>query len=335
MSDGRDDEPVEHQQDDAEWEEERPRSLFSTLWFRALLILVVLGAAAAVSMPYLTNTSETSQQSQAPDGSTPAPAAQSDPAMTSGTAGAATLSSASTPADTASATQRVSPPVPPRPSAPAPTGMAKDANPSDTRKPDAPARRMAKAPDVNAAARRPAATGDWFVQVGAFRDRTTAERTANALKQRGYTVEQSTTARRGTAGPITTSTPATPAAGVDRYDVIVTGAAANEITQRLSSRGLAVESVRDGAVVKPSLALRDAVALSNDLRSEGYKVNVRRVAKRTAPKPAPAMTAVATAAGETLHRVRVGAFPDRAAAAQAADRLRQLGYGVYIARGRE
>jgi cell division septation protein DedD len=335
MSDGRDDEPGEHQQDDGEWEEERPRSLFSTLWFRALLILVVLGAVAAVSMPYLTDTSGTSQQSQAPDGSPSAPAAQADST-------AATPAAASTPADMTSTTQRVSPPVSPKPSAPAPASTAKDASPSDARKPDAPAGRVAKAPDANAAARRPAmklagtASGDWFVQVGAFRDRATAERTANALKQRGYTVQQSTTsARRGTTAPTTTATTATTAAGIDRYDVIVTGAAANEITQRLSSRGLAVETVRDGAVVKPSLALRDAVALSNDLRSEGYKVNVRRVGKRAAPKAVPAMTATATAAGETLHRVRVGAFADRAAAAQAADRLRQLGYGVYIARGRE
>jgi cell division protein FtsN len=334
MSDGRDDEPVEHQQDDAEWDEERPRSLLSTLWFRALLILVVLGAVAAVSMPYLTETpGTTTPVAQAPDGAGAAPAAQSGSTVTAAGAGAVTAAPSPTPADTGSM------PATTTKDAVARREPAKTGTVAATTK--ASAKRVANAAEVKGAARRPeatpgsAATGEWFVQVGAFRDRATAERTASALKQRGYTVEQSTTAAR--RGSTASTTPARAALGVaaagggDRYDVVVTGAAAKEITQRLSSRGLAVESARDEAVVKPSLALRDAVALSNDLRSEGYKVNVRRVAKR-APAKAAAATVVA---GDTLHRVRVGAFADRAAATQAADKLRALGYGVYIARGHE
>jgi cell division protein FtsN len=49
----------------------------------------------------------------------------------------------------------------------------------------------------------------------------------------------------------------------------------------------------------------------------------------SAPSPAPA----AGEGGQTLHRVRVGAFTDRAAATAAARELESKGFKPYIARG--
>jgi hypothetical protein len=73
-------------------------------------------------------------------------------------------------------------------------------------------------------------------------------------------------------------------------------------------------------VVKPSLPLRDAVALSKDLAVEGFKVQVRR-AGGSMGRALRRLTAGAAAApsegGSELHRVRVGAFADRAAALDA------------------
>ena len=45
---------------------------------------------------------------------------------------------------------------------------------------------------------------------------------------------------------------------------------------KLYAKGLSTEPARDGVVVKPSLPLRDAIALSKDLAAEGLKVQVRR-----------------------------------------------------------
>ena len=36
-----------------EYEEQAPRSIFSTLWFRALLAVLVLGILAVVAVPYV------------------------------------------------------------------------------------------------------------------------------------------------------------------------------------------------------------------------------------------------------------------------------------------
>jgi cell division protein FtsN len=86
--------------------------------------------------------------------------------------------------------------------------------------------------------------------------------------------------------------------------------------------------------VKPSLPLRDAVALSKDLAVEGFKVQVRRSgASGSVPAVVSAPTPVPSEDGQALHRVRVGAFQDRAAAVAAARELESKGFKPYIARG--
>src|SRR5215470_7228086 len=43
----------EHDYDDERFEDEGRRSIFSALWFRAILVVVVLGVVAAVAVPYV------------------------------------------------------------------------------------------------------------------------------------------------------------------------------------------------------------------------------------------------------------------------------------------
>ena len=114
---------------------------------------------------------------------------------------------------------------------------------------------------------------------------------------------------------------------------IVSGRAATEINTKLAAKGLASEPTGDGVRIRPSLPLRDAVALSKDLGSEGFKVQVRRGGGASAAATSPA--ASASADGATLYRVRVGGYPDRAAAQTVVRELREKGYEPFIAKGRE
>jgi SPOR domain len=194
----------------------------------------------------------------------------------------------------------------------------------------------AKAP---ASAATPTAGGPFWVQVGAYKDPDTAKRVATALRDQNYKVEQTDTqvsAKAAAAAAASSSTAPSPAASPgDLYDVHVSGMSAVELTKRLSAKGLAAETAGGTVVVKPSLPLRDAVTLSKDLAVDGLKVQVRRAGSGPTPST-PATPPPATAsAGETLHRVRVGAFTDVAEARAAAKELEAKGYKPYIARGNE
>src|SRR5438046_1327490 len=115
--------------------------------------------------------------------------------------------------------------------------------------------------------------------------------------------------------------------GSDRYDVFVGGGTVEEITAKLSLKGLTSEPARDGVVVRPSLPLRDAVALSKDLAATGLKAQVRRAGSSASAASASAMNGD----GAGLHRVRVGPYPDRAPAASALTELEAKGYKPFIA----
>src|SRR2546429_677095 len=95
-----------------------------------------------------------------------------------------------------------------------------------------------------------------------------------------------------------------------------------------TARGLPTEPGRGGGVVRPGLPLRDAVALSKDLAAMGLKVQVRRSGAAASPASTPA----ANPGGDGLHRVRVGPYPDRAAATSALKELEAKGYKPFLAR---
>jgi len=166
-----------------------------------------------------------------------------------------------------------------------------------------------------------AAAGPYWVQVGAFKDPDTAKRLAARLREQGFRVEQSITAK-GVGAPA----PATPAAPGDRYNVLVSGASAADVDAKLAVKGMTSESTAGGVVVQPSLPLREAIALSRDLADAGLSVQVRRAG-------GPAPRAGDTGSGETLHRVRVGGFADRDAAMTSLKKLQAKGFTPFIARG--
>jgi cell division septation protein DedD len=293
--------------------DEPPRSIFSSLWFRALLVIVVLGVIAVVAVPYLLDMVNPPVAKQI----AVQPAAPPTPPRPS----------ASSPAP---AQPPATPEAPPATSAPTPlpdkpVEAAKPAPPA--RAEPAPAQVAAAKPAVTAPAKakRPAATGPFWVQVGAFKDQAAAKRLADRLREQDFKVVESVKAGSGTAPA---SAPSNMPA--DRYNVFVSGMAPAELTTKLTAKGLAADAVAGGVVIKPSLPLRDAVTLSRELAGEGLRVQVRRAAATT-----PATTPAKATAGDTFYRVRVGSFPDRAAAQTALKELGAKGYKAYIARGGE
>jgi DedD protein len=272
--------------------------------------------ATAMAKPSAISSSATPVAAESRPGARAVPEAKAEP-QRSGTSGGAKGNSA------AAAGQKVA-----RPSAAKPTSAAKPESAAKT----APRRVVAKATTPTAVG------GSYWVQVGAFRDAESARRLAAKLREENFKVEESLR-RIGGGGPSTTGAPAvkgTPPAGTaDQYDVLVSGMSVEELNRRLGGKGLAAEgSGAAGLVVKPSLPLRDAVALSKDLAVDGFKVQVRRAsAAASAPAIVSSPSPEAGQGAQSLHRVRVGAFADRTAAVAAARELEGKGLKPYIARG--
>jgi hypothetical protein len=239
-------------------------------------------------------------------------------------------------------------PAPPRPAPPESTGKTAAAVTDSPAKPPAAASKSepkaatatkpsSTKPAVAKATAPAAASGPFWVQVGAFKDPETAKRLATKLRDANFKVEESVRSAGAPSAPAATKAakPApTAPSGSDQYDVFVTGMSVEELNKKLSGRGLAAETSGAGVVVKPSLPLRDAVALSKDLATEGFKVQVRRAGgAAAAPSVTPPAPSASQEGGTPLHRVRVGAFTDRAAALAAARELEAKGYKPFIARG--
>ena len=342
---------AEQERDDFEYDP--PRSIFAATWFRALLVLIVVGVAGAVAVPYALDwmnppplaetgaavqsaplpvappaassapSSETKEPAGAPVAAVPAAPAPQQRAVAQGDA--TTAASAPTPEPA-----KTEPAEPAKPDArPAPVAAKPDAKPSDARAAsDPPGRKPARATRTA----QPAAGGAWWVQVGAFKDAQTAQRVADKLRAANFQVQESTVTRTAAAARPRTATPAGGGGTAEQYDVFVTGMPAPELTGRLTTKGLASEVSGRGVVVRPSLPLRDAVALSKDLAAEGLKVQVRRAGSDAGVSPSAA-PATPGGAETTLHRVRVGGFGDRAAATAAMRDLESKGFKGFLARG--
>jgi cell division septation protein DedD len=327
----------EQDYDDERFEDEGRRSIFSALWFRAILVVIVLGVVAAVAVPYVLELAnqpapktaalgkpETPPMSapaappappvaSAPAPSMPAPERSATPSTSEGTASA--------PAPMTPATDKPAAAAPKKPESNKPVVASKSA-----------------APKEPAAARAPSATGaggDYFVQVGAFKNPETAKKLAVRLREQKYNVEETSASGVKSARSASPSAPpaSAPATASDRYDVHVSGGAPADINAKLSAKGLSTEPSGGGVVVRPSMPLRDAVALSKDLAVDGLKVQVRRAPGGSAPAPAAASSAPAAPSDGTLYRVRVGPFDDKSTATSTLRELEQKGYSPFIARG--
>ena len=304
------------------------RSIFAALWFRVILVLIVVGVIGALAVPYVLDVVSPPAAPKPATLAKPTPSAVATPAPPPAPAAAPVPALAPTPAEApAPKPPAVAPaPMPAEPaSQPAATEEKQAERPTTTKPAKQSARRVAKAQATPAAPAR----GAYWVQVGAFKDAESAKRLAARLRDQSYHVEESATASATRQNP--GSTPAPPpggGSGSDRYDVFVGGGTVEEITAKLSLKGLTSEPARDGVVVRPSLPLRDAVALSKDLAATGLKVQVRRAGSSASAASASAMNGD----GAGLHRVRVGPYPDRAAAASALKELEAKGYKPFIAR---
>lgn len=185
----------------------------------------------------------------------------------------------------------------------------------------------AKPAETTAGAR----TGDmYWIQVGAFRDGETAARVVQRLRAQKYSVHESVITRQPEGSDTAPVAPAAPTRD-DRYEVVVTGGSPTEVSAQLTAKGLTSRSAAEGAVITPGLSLGEAVALSKDLSREGMSVRVRRIDAVAAVPP----RGRSAAARETLHRIRVGSFTDRAAAEAALKDLKARGYRPVLTRGNE
>lgn len=318
--------------DEARFEDEGRRSIFSALWFRTILVVVVLGVVAAVAVPYILELANQPPPKPTivvrPEPLAPPPAPVAPPPA-----------SVTTPVPPPAAEK---PPVvekPPVAERPAPSSPMSASEKPAAKKADASKSAVAKEPAAPRSTKGTAAKvvaapgGAYFVQVGAFKSQESAKRLATRLRELKYNVEESSMSgaqpgRSDAASPRAGAAPA----GSDRYDVYVTGGAPADITAKLTAKGFTAEPSSGGVVVKPSLPLRDAVALSKDLAVDGLKVQVRR-AGASAPASAPSAGGAAMSGGDSLYRIRVGPFDDRAAATSTLRELEQRGYTPFIARG--
>jgi hypothetical protein len=354
-------------------DDDAPQSIFAATWFRVVLVLAVVAIAGALAVPYVLDAVNPPvtpviavTNPRAVSGTAPATPSPKAPASTLAQAPAAAPAPTTGAPPSASAPPAATAPAKPRETTAAPT-MPKPSASTEAAKPAVPAKELEKAttmppvtkaerpaPPSAAAGDRGAATrpaparasaaegGDYFVQVGAFKDASIAKRVAATLRAQNYPVEESvkrvsgaTVAEAPRPAP---RAPATTSSGADRYDVIVTGGTPAEINTKLAAKGLAVEPAGDGVRIRPSLPLRDAVALSKDLNNDGFKVQVRRGGAPVTTTPAPVRPPAVSDAdggGDTLHRVRVGGYPDRATAQGVLRALQGKGYQPFIAKGRE
>ena len=333
------------------YDEATPRSIFAATWFRAVLVLIVLGVVGAVAVPYILDAmnappKSTTASRPSPTGtppSTPAPTvAQATPTPPTPAAPAAPPATPAPSPTSPSITQPTAPAVPDKPSEsketatmpPVPAAKPEAGEPTK-REPKAPPARQAasgstaskagpKMAKATASPTGPAAGGQWFVQVGAFKDPDTASKVATKLRGDNYKVDETT---RGGSAMVAAAT--TPPSDGDHYDVIIAGQSPAELTRRLASRGLTAEATPNGAVVRPSLPLRDAVSLSKELAVDGSKVQVRRASGAAA---APRASTASSGGAETLHRVSVGGFADRATAVATLKELEAKGYKPFLTR---
>jgi cell division protein FtsN len=363
------DDPTDEQEE--LYEDVPPRSIFAAPWFRVVLVVIVLGVIGAIAVPYALDWMNPPPPPRSAATQTPTMPSLVDKPSTEQAPSETAPSEKASASDKKDSTLLPAPgatsSAPPATSRPEPKSVAKATPSTESKAPsteskitDSPSQRAAKPapskpqvavktdPATKPSTPKPAAakatapaptTGgaSYWVQVGAFRDAEAAKRLAGKLRDENFKVEQSLKRTGGSSAPAATPPAGSSStmSGADQYDVFISGMSADELNRRLAGKGLAAEPSGNGVVVKPSLPLREAVALSKDLAVEGFKVQVRR-AGTTTPVVTPPPAAAARASGEggvTLHRVRVGSFDDRAAALAAARELEAKGYKPYIARG--
>lgn len=194
--------------EDEEQEEYGQRSIFATGWFRAVLVLLVLAVVAVIAVPLIGGWFEPTPPPKVTTkpgepASTPAPVPSTPPpASAPATPSVSQMPSAAAPPATPPPAAAPTPPptlAPPSPppavSTPTPAPARPEMPPATASKPSK-APEKAKAPERTAAvtpgksAAKPAASsGNYWVQVGAFKESGNAEGLARKLRSEGYSVQ--------------------------------------------------------------------------------------------------------------------------------------------------
>ncbi len=306
MSPERDD--YEEEEEEYEEEEEEPRSIFANPWFRAALAVLILAVAGVLALPYVQEywgapskpSVTATKPPQPPVAKPPAPPTPPPPAPATPPVATSAAPAPPAPAPKVAEKPAEKPAEPARRAAPAAPTPAPKVAEKPVEKPAAAPKVAAKPPEPAAAA---PAKGDYWVQVGAFGDAKNATRLAAGLTVQNYPVQQATVTR-GSAKP-------------GGNEVFVAGAKQRDVYDKVKAKGYQVDAVKGGAVVRPALPLKEAVALSKELAEAGMDVKIRRVG---GPKA-------------TFHLVRVGGFTDRKEAETAQKELAGKGVPGIIVKG--
>jgi cell division septation protein DedD len=211
--------------------------------------------------------------------------------------------------------------APPKTATERPPTKAEDTAPTKAAdKPAAPSRVVAKAdapsrPAAVASAKpsAEAASGNYWIQLGAFKDQKNADALAKTLREAGFPI-QVTPIRSGGGGENK---------GVAlQHELFVTETSVDKVNAALKGRGTA-QPVSGGVAVKPAFSLQDAMTVSKRLTDEGLKVVIR---------PAGGLATPSQGQG-TLHAVRAGGYSDRTSALAARDELAAKGHQGFLAEG--
>jgi septal ring-binding cell division protein DamX len=200
--------------EDEEQEEYGQRSIFATGWFRAVLVLLVLAVIAVIAVPLIggwfeptppakvtTKMPEPAKPSEPPAATSPVPSTPTPPsaAQTPSTPTPPPFMGQGPSQTPPARTPPATPPATPAPTTPPAATSTPALPPSATTK----APEKAKAPERTAAATpsksasKPAAStgGNYWVQVGAFKNSQNADGLAKSLRSAGFQVQVSTVTR--------------------------------------------------------------------------------------------------------------------------------------------
>ena len=156
-----------------------------------------------------------------------------------------------------------------------------------------------------------AASGNYWIQLGAFKEQKNADALAQTLRDAGFPI-QVTPIQRGGGGD----------KGEARHELFVSEASVEKVNAALKGHGRG-QLAAGGVAVKPAFSLQEAMTVSKRLTDEGLKVVIR---------PASGLASASQGPG-TLHAVRAGGYSNRTSALAARDELAAKGHQGFLAEG--
>src|SRR2546422_2623065 len=204
------------------YDTEPRRSIFASLWFRVLLVVIVLGVAGVLAVPYVLDVMNPPPPKPMAVGTPASPALPLPaPAPAPAPESAQVAPGPSAPA--------------PAPAAPATTDDKQTERPKTTKPEKQPARRTAKA----SAPSKAAGNGAYWIHVGAVKNADAARRLAARLREQNYPVLESSTS--GGADRAPSAPPASGGAGSGKDDGFLFGGSPEDNTVKLLAQGLPTE----------------------------------------------------------------------------------------------